>query len=435
MKKLNLLLFLFVLGISACSDDETPLNPGDQTAACDTTLTPIVMCHGFLASGDTYAGQVKRFVQNDYCGQSVYVYDWNSLGGGGSSPALLDAFIEGVLERTGAAQVNLVGHSAGGGLGYDYLSDATRAAKVAHYVHIGSNPQTGPAGPNGEVPTLNIWSPYDAVVAGADIPGASNLQLAAKDHYEVATSAETFAAMFEFFQGTSPASTTVVSDGIRAVGGKVLTLGENEPLVNAIVKVYTVEAATGFRSSEEPVVTYTTNEYGQWGCFNALEGQHYEFEVTPAEANGRKLHYYREPFLTSDNLVYLRAMPPPSSLAGLLLASLPENDAQAVVIAFASSNAVITGRDDLNVNGLELSTPEFASEENTSIAFFLYDNGNGQTDGNAVGLFANFPFLAGVDMFFPTAEPESITLTMNGRTLNVRNWPSETEGITVAVFD
>ncbi len=119
MKKLNFLLFLFVLGISACSDDDTPLNPGDQTATCDTTYIPVIMCHGFLASGDTYAGQVKRFVQNNYCGQSVYVYDWNSLGGG-SSPALLDAFIEGVLERTGAAQVNLVGHSAGGGLGYDY---------------------------------------------------------------------------------------------------------------------------------------------------------------------------------------------------------------------------------------------------------------------------------------------------------------------------
>jgi len=435
MKFPKLLLLLFPLMVFSCSEDEPVLQPDDVTSGCDTTLAPVVMCHGFLASGDTYAGQVKRFVQNSYCGTSVYVYDWNSLGGG-SSPELLDAFIEGVLERTGAAQVNLVGHSAGGGLGYSYLSDAARAAKVAHYVHIGSNPQDGPAGPNGEVPTLNIWSPYDAVVAGADIPGATNLQLAAKDHYEVATSEETFSAMFAFFNGgISPTATVISGDGIRAIGGKVLTLGENQPLVNATVRVYTVDAATGFRTSDEPVVTYTTNEYGQWGCFNAETGQHYEFEVTPAEANGRKLHYYREPFITSDNLVYLRAMPPPGSLAGLLLASLPRNDAQAVVIAFASSHAVIAGRDGLEVNGLELSTPQFASEENTSIAFFLYDNGNGQTDGNAVGLFANFPFLAGVDMFFPTTEPETITLTMNGRTLKVRNWPSETEGITVAVFD
>jgi len=435
MKKLNLLLLLIATVIMSCTKDPIIDNGGNQNSGCDTTLLPVVMCHGFLASGDTYAGQAKRFVQNNYCGHAVYVYDWNSLGGG-SSPALLDAFIEGVLERTGASQVNLVGHSAGGGIGYDYLSDAVRAAKVAHYVHIGSNPQDGPAGPNGEVPTMNIWSPYDAVVAGADIPGAENVQLAGKDHYEVATSEQTFSAMFAFFNGGSaPASTVITSDGIRAVGGKVLTLGENQPLVGATVHVFTVEASTGFRTSNEPVVTYITNEYGQWGCFNAEAGQHYEFEVTPAETNGRKLHYYREPFLTSDNLVYLRAMPPSSSLAGILLASLPKNDAQAVVIAFASSNAVITGRDALDVNGLNLSTPQFASEENTSIAFFLYDNGNGQTDGTPVGLFANFPFLAGVDMFFPTTAPESITLTMNGRVLKVRNWPSETEGITVAVFD
>lgn len=434
MRHFQLIALLFATLMSSCAEDDPQLQPGYQTAACDSTLTPIVMCHGFLASGDTYAGQVKRFLQGNYCGQSVYVYDWNSLGGG-SSPALLDAFIEGVLARTGATKVNLVGHSAGGGLGYDYLSDATRAAKVAHYVHIGSNPQTGPAGPNGEIPTLNIWSPNDAVVQGADIPGATNLQLAAKDHYEVATSAETFSAMFEFFNGNLPASTTIVTDGVRAVGGKVLTLGENQPLVNAVVKVFTVDAATGFRSSDEPVVTYTTNEFGQWGCFNAVQGQHYEFEVTPAETNGRKLHYYREPFITSDNLVYLRAMPPPSSVAGLLLASLPKNDNQAVVIAFASSNAVITGRDQLTVDGLELSTPQFASEENTSIAFFLYDNNNGQTDGTPVGLFANFPFLAGVDMYFPTTAPTTIPLTLNGRTLRVRNWPSSTEGITVAVFD
>lgn len=435
MKNLKLLLLLLPLMLSACSEDTPVLYPDGLDEACDTTLAPIVMCHGFLASGDTYAGQVKRFLQNSYCGGSVYVYDWNSLGGGGSSPALLDAFIEGVLARTGATQVNLVGHSAGGGLGYDYLSDATRAAKVAHYVHIGSNPQDGPAGPNGEVPTLNIWSPYDAVVAGADIPGATNLQLQAKDHYEVATSEQTFSAMYAFFRDAAPLAPVITSDGIRAVGGKVLTLGENQPLVNATVRVFTVDGASGFRTAEEPVVTYTTNEYGQWGCFNAETGQHYEFEVTPAEASGRKLHYYREPFLTSDNVVYLRAMPPSSSLAGLLLASLPKNDVQAVVIAFASSHAVITGRDLLTVDGLELSTPQFASEENTSIAFFLYDNGNGQTDGNAVGLFANFPFLSGVDMFFPTAEPETITLTMNGRTINVRNWPSETDGLTIAVFD
>ncbi len=434
MKKLLFLSAVIAVFISACSPDDEIINNVDESQTCDTTYLPIVMCHGFLASGDTYAKQAKRFLQNNYCGVSVYVFDWNSLGGGSKVEAL-DAFIEGVLARTGASQIELAGHSAGGGLGYDYLADATRAVKVAHYVHLGSSPQTAPAGPNGEVPTLNIWSPYYAIVAGADIPGAQNVQLIGKDHYEVATSPETFEAMFQFFRGTAAISSTIVSDETREIGGKVLTLGENEPLVGAIVQVFEVDGATGLRIANEPIITYTTNEFGQWGCFKAEEGAFYEFEVTPAEASGRKLHYYREPFLTSDNIVYLRAMPPASSLAGILLASLPADDEQAVVIAFASSQSVITGRDELFANNVELSTPEFASADNTSIAFFLYDNGNGQTDANAVGLFGSLSFLSGVDVFFPTASSEAITLTFNQRTLNVRNWPSESEGLTIGVFD
>lgn len=427
-----ILSVMIALLIGACTKHECPSN--EQEQPCDSTHLPVVMCHGFLASGDTYEGQVQRFQQNGYCGNATYVFDWNTLGGG-SSVSALDAFIEQILQETGATQVELVGHSAGGGLGYDYLADAGRAAKVGHYVHIGSNAQPGPAGPNGEVPTLNIWSPYDAVVAGGDIPGAQNLQLAAKDHYEVATSPETFAAMYEFFRGAAPTSTAIATDNDRTVGGKVLTLGENAPLVAATLKVFEVDGNTGFRISETPVVSYTTDAKGLWGGLKADQGAYYEFEVTPAESNARKLHYYREPFGTSSKLVYLRTMPPATSLAGILLASLPKNDSQAVVIAFASSHAVIAGRDQLHVNSLELSTSQFASEDNTAIAFFLYDDGNNQTDGTAAGPFGSFPFLSGVDMYFPTASPESIALTLNGRALNVRNWPSESEGITVAVFN
>ena len=102
---------------------------------------------------------------------------------------------------------------------------------------------------------------------------------------------------------------------------------------------------------------------------------------------------------------------------------------------FAASQAVINNRDELYVDGNELSTDEFASSEQTTIAFFLYDDGDYNTSLSSVGLFGSFPFLNGIDMFFDTAEPTTISIEMNGRTLNVPNWKSETEGITVVVFD
>ena len=437
MKKTAFFLLATTIIFSSCKKEECPddiIDDDGISVGCDTTYYPIVMCHGLLASGDTYAGQVKRFAQNHYCGTSTYVFDWNTLGGG-SSELELDAFIDDVLASTGSAQVELVGHSAGGGLGYDYLSDATRAAKVAHYVHLGSSPQTNAAGPNGEVPTLNIYSPYDAIVAGEDIPGATNVVLDLKDHYQVATSEETFIEMFKFFRGIAPTSSQIVSDNLRRVGGKVLTLGENDPLVDATVNVYELNSNTGERLELQPLISYMTDVNGNWGSFHAKANTNYEFEVISADPSARKLHYYREPFLTSDNLVYLRAFPPATSLAGTLLASLPEDDDQAVLISFTASKAVINNRDEMTVEGANLSTAEFASEDNTTIAYFLYDDGNAQTDETEVGLFGFTPFLTGVDVFFPTDQGETVNLVFNGRQINVPSWPSESEGVTVAVFD
>ena len=70
--------------------------------------------------------------------------------------AALDAFIDGVLAQTGAAQVYAVGHSRGTTVWTSYLDDPgyNGAAKVAKYVNIdGRAPEALPGG----VPTIGIW--------------------------------------------------------------------------------------------------------------------------------------------------------------------------------------------------------------------------------------------------------------------------------------
>jgi len=396
---------------------------------------PVVVVHGFLASGDTYALQYQRFSENCYGENYVFAFDWNSTGFGANQSAALDAFINDVLEETGADKVDLAGHSAGGGVCYTYLSNAAYASKVAHYVHIASSAQAGPAGPDGSIPTLNIWSNGDETVGGSDILGAENFMIPEKDHYQVATCEESFMRMYLFFnEEARPHYTGIMPASPMMVSGKTLTLGENSPINNALVEVYEVDPATGFRLNDDtPDFTFYTSVQGLWGPFEAVPGMYYEFFVDPQ--NGTRLvHYYREPFTRSNNLVYLRVFPSPATLPGILLASVPSDDVQTAMVVFASSQAMINGRDSLLINNTYVTTPEITPASKTAIALFAYDDGDGQSSYTPLGDFS-FQFLTDVDIFIPTDMPISIAVTLNGRSLHLRNWPSATGGATIAVFD
>jgi len=399
---------------------------------CDDTRPPVVFVHGFLASGDTWATQIQRFAGNGHCADRYFAFDWNSLSAG-NADLLLDKFIDSILSVTSATQVHLVGHSAGGGRGYSYLNDPTRAAKVISYAHIGSNTQSGPAGPGGSVPTLNIYSTGDKVVNGADIPGAENVVFSTFDHYQVATSAETFAAMYAFFYGSAPQTTQIVPTDAIFISGKCLTLGENSPTAGATINVFESDAAG--EPVEPALATFTVGANGFWGPVEVEPGKNYQFRITHSTPGFRKVIYYYEPFLRDNPNVYLRTFPPPFSLAGILLGAIPNNDNQGVISIFTATQAVLHGRDQLSLEGIDLATPNLASESATMIALFCYDNGaDGSGNGEPMAAFAAFPFLQGADIPIPTAPAKTWNIHFNGRTLPVRNWRSQSDGVVIAVF-
>ena len=437
-----LYLTLLALGSLACTRAELLSNtapentPPPSSVECDTCNYPIVMVHGFLASGDTWTKFHQLFTSNGYKWRSLYAFDWNSLNQlGGGNTQLLDQFIDKVLAETGATQVRLMGHSAGGGVCYTYLSDASRAAKVDGYVHIGASVQPGPAGPGGTEATLHLWSPDDEVANNGDITGATNAMIPGKDHYQIATSKESFAAVWQFFHNSPPATLEITPQGpLVCIAGKVLYFGENTPLENAKVEIWEVDPATGVRVGNAPDFTFMTNAEGKYGPENIKANTTFEFVATPSNASQRVIHYFREGITHLYSLVYLRTIPPPPSFAGLLLAGLPKVDNQTVVNVFTASQAVINGRDILTAAGSELSTAQYAPPSKTAITYFLYDDGDSQTELTPVGTFGGFPFLNGVDMFFPTVAPGSIPIVMNGRTVQVRNIKSSA-GVVVGVFD
>lgn len=427
--------FILILFISSCAKDkhDTVVPPVENPCL---KLHPIVFIHGFLASGDTWANQVMRFTSNGYCANLLYAYDWNSVGGS-TDQAALDAFIDTVLARTGATQVDLVGHSAGGGYGYSYCEDTTRAKKVAHYVHIASSSQTSPAGSRDEVPTLDLSSAADAVAGATTITGATNITLTGKDHYQVATSEETFVELYKFFNnGVAPSVSSISPQTEITVSGKAVTLGENAALNAGTVNIYEVNPDNGLRKNAAPDFVLTTDAKGNWGPQKVKTDTRYEFEVISATSGARVIHYYREGFTHTNPLVYLRTIPT-SGLAGTLLSGLSNNDNQSVVAVFTANQATIAGRDSLIVDNVVLSTSAITPAANTVIAMFLFDaNNNQQSEFTVPGLFTLLnTFLTARDMYFQTSTPYSIPLRFNGRTLFVPNLKSHTDGVIVGVFD
>ena len=413
---------------------------GDEAEAqpCSSTRRPLVAAHGFIASGDTWAPHARRFIANGYCREDIYAFDWNSIASfGGDNESIvseLGLFIERVLEERGSAEVDLIAHSAGGGIAYTYLSDPQNAEKVANYAHVGSFPSEGPAGPNGEVPTLNVWSEGDTQIQDkADIPGATNLRQRDADHYGVATNLETFQAIFSHFNaGEEATSLEVALEERPRLWGRAITFGENTP-IDGEMAIYLVDPESGTRLGEAQFEMQVP-EGGHWGPFDVEAGLSYEFTI--AQAGERPVHYYAEPFLSSNPLVYLRGFPGGGSLVGLLLASLPFDDVRTMLVVFSSTRALAHGQDSLQVDGVEILSEENASADTSSIAFFLYDaDEDGETSMAPVELFQSFPFLVGADLALPASADGAFTVTLNGRSITVPAWPSESEGAVVVVFE
>lgn len=421
---------IFVILILSCNkENNTSYLPIKEPIP--SGKTPVIFVHGFLASGDTYEKQSKRFTSNGYTLADLYAFDWNSLGGT-TTQQDLDKLVDEVLTKTGQTQVNLVGHSAGTGVVQTYL--AAHKNKVKNLVLLAGFP------PNQQdsTPILNIYSSFDFIATnGKDVIGGTNIKQTDKDHYEVATSAETFEAMYKFFNnGQAPATLEYTEEADIILSGRAGAFGENKFLANTIVQVYEVSPTTGFRVYSTPDFSFRTDANGYWGPFRATAGKYYEFAVYDNIAGSRIVHYYREPFTRSDKMVYLRTFPTGFSIAGLFLAALPKDDNQSVTAFFGASQAAVADRDVLTLDNNILSTNTFCSKENTTIALFAYDdNKNNVTNLTTIASFNLFPFLKGADIYFPTTSRQPITMVFNGRTLHATNWKSNSEGVNVMAFE
>lgn len=402
---------------------------------CDASLNPIIFVYGILENGDSFYTQSMRFTSNGYCLDRIYSYDWNAFEGYVEQAPALAEFVDEVLTETGASKVDIIAHSLGAGLGREYLALGDHAEKIAHYAQIAALPcKELPA----NIPRLNISSADDLIIGVCELENTENRILQGLDHLQTATSATTFEEVYEFFRdGNSPDTTEVIPEEEIRLSGRTVIYAQNIPVANVQVHIYQVDPATGERLSEEPDGSFATEGDGKWGPFDAEPGAYYEFLCLDPDGHWPPLHYYREPFVRSSNMIYLRVYPEPETPLGRLfgLASFDEN-----VAAFSWINinqAVISGRDELKVNGIELSTMEIADPSYTTIVIVFGDiNFNGISDEAFGGsLLPSRFYVQFFDLIVPTQPREPIVFTFNGRSLAVPGWKANSEGVSTAVFE
>lgn len=429
-------------GVEAYAPPEAPLYESPATrfpeTECDRTRNPIIFVHGFLASGDTWESFARRFASNGYCADLLFAFDWNTVSRSPSTLNDLDTLVDRAIAAGGATHVDLVGHSAGGGIGYDYLGNPAHAAKVAHYAHIASLVKAALPGPEGSgIETLQLTSPADFVVTDrAEIPGATNTVLPDLDHYAVATSPASFAELYRFFRGEAPAKLDATDEPVPYISGKVVSLGENKPTVGASVAIYEVDAATGLRLEPLPAARFLVGADGSFGPFIGARDTFYEFEVWPADPRAIPVRYFRRPFERSAGFVYLRTFPGPGSLAASFLTAVKFDDRASTVVVFGGDGAFLAGRDTLTLNGTNIATEDVASAEDSTIALFAYDtNLNQTTEATPVGLFESFPFLAAMDVYVPPLAAQPVEVVFGSQRLAMPGSPARSRGALIAVFE
>jgi len=401
-----------------------------------TSKHPILFVHGIEGSGAQFESQAMRFESNGYAVSWIDEVDYNSTRAVGDKSEVdqqIDNAIAALKQRTGKSQVDVVAHSLGTSVMYDYLTNgamaAQRRANVAHYINVdGQNQNPG-------VPTLAVWAGRGT--PGRSMDGAQNVTIPDQTHVQTCTSAESFIQYFEFLRGGLPEQDIVPQKRIK-LAGKALNFPQNAGLAGASVQIWPVDG-NGVRTTTTPLASIAISDGstggGAWGPVAANAGQRYEFALV--QTGLPTLHLYYEPFVRSDYTVRLLASPAIEEYVGDRPGSV-----SAVMIRYKELwGDQGAENDQLLINGLNVCTEVLCPISKQVNAFFAFDrNRDGQTDlSQPDPVLSQLPFIQGADVYIPASSPPNATVSFQlisrgggpVRSLNVPNWDATADGVTI----
>jgi len=323
------------------------------------------------------------------------------------------------------------------------------AAKIAHYA------QAAGAGLAEPAPQVNLSSDGDFVAghpkkvaaAGPNGEAVENPDIGYLDHVAVLTDVKSFSAMYELFNGGAPKTTDVVPESHPVVSGFYKNFSDNTPHAGITLQIYQVNPDTGARLHDTPDYEFTTAEDGAWGPFVADPTARYEFFAPEAGeppsdgAPGRPQHTYRAEFKRSTHLMYLKALPTLGSFAANIIAGkIPYTDDQSGFILQNGHRAMISkddpgghGQDSLTMDGDELLRADVAPEALQLVALFGFDNG--QDPYTPITTVSSPFFLSSVQISLPTTDQTPVAIGLNGTTIHIPRWKSDTEGSSLVLLD
>jgi hypothetical protein len=399
---------------------------------------PILFVHGIEGSGAQFESQKMRFMSNGYPERWIDEVDYNSTRAVGDKSEVdqqIDDGIAALERRTGKSKVDVVAHSLGTSVMYDYLTNgamaARRRANVAHYINVdGQNQNPG-------VPTLAVWAGRGT--PGRSMDGAQNVTIPNQTHVQTCTSNLSFRQYYRFLTGHRPKYDIVPQTGSIEVGGKALNFPENSGAVGTTVQVWPLDDQ-GRRTSSTPVasiaITDNSTGGGAWGPVTVQAGTRYEFALVDA-TTVRTLHIYYEPFVRSDYTVRLLRSQAIENYVG----NRPGSAAGVFIRYKELWGDQGAESDQLLIDGLNVCTPTLCPISKQVNAFFAFDvNRDGKTDLSSPEPTLNeLPFITGADVYMRASAPPDDTISFQlvsrgvgpPRTLNVPNWDSPTDGFTI----
>lgn len=146
--------------------------------AAHAARTPVVFVHGYTGSASNWTTAMSVFRAGGYSSSELYAYEYNSYGDNRVNAQGLATFVNNVLAKTGASQVDIVNHSMGGLVSLWYLHELGGAAKTRHLASIaGANHGTTYAGACLVYLTCQQMYPGSSFIAtvtsGDETPGAT----------------------------------------------------------------------------------------------------------------------------------------------------------------------------------------------------------------------------------------------------------------------